>query len=125
MTGAVGEAPWFHRPPTERLEQPQGVEFSHCVGQEVDAHPERARLAHALEHIDPRPDFVQTQRGGEAADARADHNDPMPVSGHAQRTSWTEIRTEPCRRSPVDTARRSFIHASRDADVESLTWVRK
>ena len=42
-----------------------------------------------------------------------------------QRTSWTWIRTVSRRRSPVDTAMRSFIHARRGAEVDSLTWVRK
>ena len=123
---AVHEARRLDRPAAERRQDAERVELAHRVREQVDADTEGLNAPHPLVHVDAQTDLVKAERGHQAADAGADHDDarcraPPPT----QTISWTSMRTVSRRRSPVDTARRSFIQASRADDVDRRTWVRK
>ena len=109
----------------ELAEQAELVELAHRVRQQVDPHPERTQIAHRVEDRDCDADLLQAQRGGEAADSRADDDATDIAKSHAQRTSCTWMWTTERCRSPVETASRSLSHVRRGADVNSRTCVLK
>ena len=81
------------------------------MGKEVDADAEGPHGADALVHVDMHADLVQAERGHETADAGPGDHRPERLPWHGQPISWTSMRTLSRRRSPVDTASRSFIQA--------------
>ena len=82
--GAVHEHLRRDRPDAELVEQAEGVELAHGVGQQVDPDPQGAQLAHRLEHVDLDPDLVQAQGGGGPTDAPADDGERGALVGHGQ-----------------------------------------
>ena len=117
--GAVDEQLRGDRLRLQCVEQAEGVQLPHGVGQQVDADPERPDLVDRLEHVDLDPDLVEAQRRRQAADPGADDHD----LGH--RTSCTSMNTRFRSRRPVDTPRIPFSRSSRGAAVNSRMWVRK
>ena len=64
-----------HRDLLERLEHAERLQRTRCVGQDIDADPERADLGRGFEHPAGDARTVQRERQRQAADAGADDQD--------------------------------------------------
>jgi hypothetical protein len=123
--GAVHEGGGSDGVGPQIVQEPEGSELAHGVGEQVDAHTERPQFVDRIEHVHLQPHLVQTERRCQSSDAGADDRGAPAGDPRPHRTSCTWMRTVLRSRSPVETATRSFSRLSRGAAVESLTSVRK
>jgi hypothetical protein len=71
------------------IEETEGIELAHCVGEKVDADSEGTQFPRRIEQIDRSSSLVQAQCGGQSPNARSNDRTVQVQVRHTHSTWWT------------------------------------